>query len=235
MLVVPSIQLRGGEFVAPHPRAGNEDSLIGDPVAAATEWAAADYKRLQLVAAEGFALSNDIAIVDELVRNGGLEIQTSGDIRTTDDIERLADAGASSIVLGSRALDEPDWLSTVADLFPGVLVVASDVHERKVTMRGWVRNVRSDLLDLAAELDGVPLAGLLIRASHADSRWNSPSLALFEDLAERGGPPLFIETTNSNLGDLHALENRGVSAVILPETALRDALDVRAIAREFAS
>src|SRR6185437_9471053 len=108
-----------------------------------------------------------------------------------------------------------------------------DVHERKVSMRGWVRNVRSDLLDLATELEGVPIAGLLIRASRTDSRWHSPELALFEDLAERGGPPLFIETRNTNLGDLHALENRGVSAVILPDTALRDALDVRAIAREF--
>ncbi len=233
MIVLPSIQLRGGALVSLHPRTGSDVRIDLDAVAATREWADSGYQRLQLVDSDGF-VSTDTSLVEDIVQNSGLEIQVSGDVHTTDDIERLADAGASSIVLGSRALDEPEWLAGVVDLFPGVLVVASDVHERKVSMRGWVRNVRSDLLDLAGELEGMPLAGLLIRASHADSRWGSPELALFEDLAERGGPPLYIETTNADLPDLRALENRGVSAVVLPEFALRDGLDVRGIAQEFA-
>lgn len=233
MIVLPSVQLRGGALASPHPRTGSEVRVDHDPVAAARGWADSGYQRLQLVDAGGF-LSTDTAVLEDIAHNSGLAVQMSGDVHTTDDIERLADAGASTIVLGSRALDEPDWLASVADLFPGVLVVASDVHERKVAMRGWVRNVRSDLLDLAGELQGMPLAGLLIRASHADARWGSTELALFEDLAERGGPPLYIETTNADLPDLRALENRGVSAVVLPEFALRDALDMRGIAQEFA-
>jgi phosphoribosylformimino-5-aminoimidazole carboxamide ribotide isomerase len=234
MLVVPSIQLRGGAFVVVHAPADDDGQPDVDPVAAARKWADSGYARLQLVDLDGFSVSNDAGVIEDIVRGGGLEIQVAGNIHTTDDIERLSDAGASSIVLGSRALDELDWLSNVADLFPGVLVVASEVHERKVAMRGWVRTVRSDLLDLVADLEGVPVAGLLIRASHSDSRWGSQELSLFEDLADRGGPPLFIETTNADLADLHALENRGVTAVVLPEAALRDALDARAIAQEFA-
>jgi phosphoribosylformimino-5-aminoimidazole carboxamide ribotide isomerase len=235
MLVVPSIQLRSGVFVASRTRADDDGRSTEDPIAAARDWAAAGYQRLQVVDLDGAtAASQRATLVEEISRNTDLEIQAAGDVSTTDDIERLADAGASLIVLGSRALDDPDWLSRVADLFPGALVVASDVNERKVTTRGWVRNVRTDLLDLADDLEGVPLAGLLVRDAHTDSQWSGSELALFEHLADRGGPPLFIELTSIDLADLRALENRGVSAAVLPESVLRDALDARVIAREFA-
>jgi phosphoribosylformimino-5-aminoimidazole carboxamide ribotide isomerase len=164
-----------------------------------------------------------------------MEIQVAGGVQSSEQIERLADAGASRVVLGGRALDEFDWLADVADLFPGLLLVSTDVRERRVVTRGWVHGLPVDVLDLVDDLAGLPLGGLIIASVQAEGQHTSSNLALLEDVAEACEFPVMTANGVSTMDDLRALEHRGLAGAVLGTALYSGSLDAQAVAHEFGS
>lgn len=235
MIVLPSLELRNGACV--HPANGSpagRQPEIGDPITVARTWANTGFRCLHVTDIDAeYGSGSNTRVVEELIRDGALEIQAGGGLHSTDLVERLMDAGASRLIVGARALDEPEWLANLAELFPGSVVVATDVRDRRVTPRSRPRRLPVDVMDLADELSTLPLGGLLVGSAQSDAPRSALDLALLEDLAEQCDYPLMAAGGVADLNDLRALENRGVSAVILGHALYSGAVDPRAVALEF--
>ncbi len=227
MLVIPVLDVRRGASMQPgSPR---------DPVSAARAWAHAGFRRLHLRdldAASG--LDPNTTAVEEVIRDGAIEVQAEAGLESVDQIDRLIEIGAVRVVIGARAFAEPDWLARTADLFPGALIVATDVHERRVSARGWVRTLPVDVLDVVDELSALPLGGLLLVAPAADGPRSMLDLALLEDVADASDVPVMTVGGVSTMSDLRALEQRGISAALLGSALDSSELDPRAVAQQFA-
>jgi phosphoribosylformimino-5-aminoimidazole carboxamide ribotide isomerase len=235
MIVIPAIDLRegacvqlvGGEYA-------KEQVRLDDPVWVARTWAQQGFRRLHVVdldAATG--RGENRALVRDLLSLGELEVQVGGGVRSAERIEELLDAGASRVVLGTRALEEPDWLAEMTSLFPGELIVAADVRDRRIVTRGWARTLPHHVLDTVSELDDLPLAGVMVTAVHKEGRLAGPDLALMEDIVEATHLPVLASGGIAAPGDLRALEHRGVSGAIVGMALYTGALEPRAVAQEF--
>jgi len=229
MLAIPRLDLRGGSYVGP----GLGDRSDGrSALDVARSWALAGFHRIHVVdrdAVSGTG-SNDL-LVDQIVRDGALEVQVNDAAESSEEIEPLVSAGAVRVVLGPRSLEEPEWLASTAELYPGLLIVAADVRERRVVTRGWVRSLPMAILDVVADLSGVPLGGFLV--SSVDGTRTGADLTLIEDIAETSSAPIIVEGCVHAMSDLRALEHRGVSAVLLGDAFCRGELDARSVAMEF--
>jgi phosphoribosylformimino-5-aminoimidazole carboxamide ribotide isomerase len=236
MIAIPTVTLRNGTCVRPAGlKTGSGDLPAGNAIAVARAWASDGFHRLQIDLASECESGSNVGLIEDIVRDGALEIQIGGGVQSLAQIERFAEAGASRVVLGSRALDEPDWLAHVAELFPGLLVVSTDVRERRVVTRGWVHGLPLDILDFADDLVGVPLGGLLVGSVHLDGQHTSADLALLEDVAEACEFPVISAGGVSTMDDLRALEHRGVAGAVLGTVLYSGALDPRAVAQEFSA
>ena len=235
MIVIPAVDLRdgacvqlvGGDYAAERVR-------LDDPVGVARGWARYGFRRLHVVdldAATGRGDNREVA--REIVREGGLPVQMGGGVRSADRIEELLADGVEQAVVGTRALEDPDWLEEVAHQFPGELVVAADVRERLVVTRGWARTLRRTILDVIEDLNALPLAGLLVTAVHREGQMQGPDLPLMEDVAEAADFPVLASGGIASLSDLHALAERGISAAVLGMALYTGALDPWAAAEEF--
>jgi phosphoribosylformimino-5-aminoimidazole carboxamide ribotide isomerase len=194
------------------------------------------FRRLHVVdldAATG-AGSNQ-RVVEDILHDDDADVQVGGGIRSTDVIERLFDAGADRVVVGTRAIEEPDWLAHVSSLFPGLIVVATDVRERRVVTRGWVRTLPLDVLDLVEELNAFELGGLLVTAVHLEGQMRGTDLALMEDVAEVSRFPVIASGGVATMNDIRALEHRGLEGVIIGMALYTGVLDSRAVAQEYGS
>ena len=147
----------------------------------------------------------------------------------------MFDAGFSRVVVDVAAVEEPEWLASIADGYPGSVLVATDVRERRVVTRGWVRNMSVDIFDVVEELSGLPLGGVLISVANGSGSLTSVDLSLLEDIAEECDFPVLTVGGVATMNDLRALEHRGVSAVVLGSVLYSGALDARAVAQEFSS
>jgi phosphoribosylformimino-5-aminoimidazole carboxamide ribotide isomerase len=172
-------------------------------------------------------------LVDDILREQGLQFQVGGGIRSGETIERLLSAGAYRVVLGTRALEEPEWLAEMVCLFPGELIVAADVRERRVVTRGWARTLPRDILEAVEELNALALGGILVTAVHKEGRLGGTDLPLMEDVVEASATPVYASGGVTTINDLRALAERGVVGVVIGMALYTGALDPRLVAEEF--
>lgn len=237
MIAIPAVDLRGGACV--QLVGGSYDAervRLENPAGVARGWAHYGFRRLHLVdldAATGRGSNTEI--VREILADQALEVQVGGGIRSGDAIERLLQDGAQQVVVGTRALEHPEWLAEMAHLFPGELIVAADVRERQIVTRGWERRLPRNILDVVEELNGLPLAGVMVTAVHREGQLQGTDLFLMEDVAELSDAPVYASGGITTMEDLRALDHRGIAGAIIGMALYTDALDPRAVAEEFAA
>ena len=235
MIAIPAIDLRDGACVQLVGGAYEEERVrLEDPVAVAQEWARLGFGHLHgvdLDAATG--RGSNAAVVEELLREVPLVVQVGGGVRTEERVEELLELGAARVVVGTRALEEPDWLAELAERHPGVLVVAADVRGRQVVTRGWARTLPRDIVDVVEELGALPLAAVMVTAVHKEGQMQGPDLFLVEDVVEAAAMPVFASGGIGGTRDLRELEERGVAAAIMGMALYTGALEPRRVAEEF--
>jgi phosphoribosylformimino-5-aminoimidazole carboxamide ribotide isomerase len=137
------------------------------------------------------------------------------------------------VVIGTRAVEDEGWRIEMAHRFPGQLIVAADVRDRRVVTRGWAETSSIDVIDFVAELSTIPLAGVLVTAVHMEGRMEGTDLPLMEDVTEASAWPVLASGGVSSLEDMRALEHRGLAGAVLGMALYTGVLDARRLSEEF--
>ena len=221
MLVIPSLDLET-----------DESRSYAAAVAGLIEgWERDGFARVQLTLGPDRRIPDE-RVLEAILRDLHCSTQIAGRFETTDDIDIALAAGAEFVVLGTRALDELDWLVSVAGRFPGQLLLSSPARERRARTRGALRTLPHDLSDIASEVAGLALAGMMVEFA-SDAAFEHPDLARLEDIAEELPFPIQVGGGAMDLATLRDLEFRGVGAVIIGARQLSAEFDGQALARSF--
>jgi phosphoribosylformimino-5-aminoimidazole carboxamide ribotide isomerase len=237
MIAIPAVDLREGACVQLVGGSyANEQVRLDNPLEVARGWARAGFQRMHVVDLDAATGRGDnAAIVRDILTEVPAVIQVGGGVRSGDTIERLLDEGAAWVVLGTRALEEPEWLAGTASSFPGQLIVAADVRERQIVTRGWARTLSRTVLEVIEQLNDLPLGGVLVTAVHREGQLAGTDLFLMEDVADLSVHPVIASGGISTMNDLRELADRGISAAVIGMALYTGALDARAVAEEFAT
>lgn len=235
MIAIPAVDLRDGACVQLVGGSFAQEKVrLENPVDVARSWEHYGFRRLHVVdldAATG--RGSNITVVRSLLFDSGVPIQVGGGVRTDELVEELLEAGAMSVIVGTRALEEPEWLAELAARHPGEIIVACDVRERRITTRGWAHTLPLDILDVVDELNPLPLGGLLVTAVHCEGQMQGTDLPLMGDVAESSHFPVYASGGVATMQDLRALEHRGLAGVVIGMALYTGALDPVVVAGEF--
>ncbi|MEP6495510.1 MAG: 1-(5-phosphoribosyl)-5-[(5-phosphoribosylamino)methylideneamino] imidazole-4-carboxamide isomerase [bacterium] len=236
MIATPAIDLRDGACVQLVGGSyADERVRLPDVLAVAREWTALGFRQLHVVDLDAAIGSGSNArVVDEILRDSPGRVQVGGGIRSGDRINELLAAGATRVVLGTKALEEPEWLAEQAARFPTVIVVAADVRSGRVVARGWQDTLNMTVTGALATLSGLPLAGVLVTAVDVEGQMRGPELALIDDVMRVSTHPVIASGGVTTLDDLRALAERGVAEAIIGMALYTGTLNARAVAQEFA-
>jgi phosphoribosylformimino-5-aminoimidazole carboxamide ribotide isomerase len=234
MITIPTISLRHGAVASALSDNGSDGSFSRDPITNARALASSGFRRVQASDMDGLReRSEGLIAIENVVRDGAIGVQVVVDDQSNDVVDRMMDWGAETVVVRASATDDSSWIESIAHTYPGAIVVATDVHERRFVTRGWMRALPIDVFDLVDDLAGVPLAGLLVSIANGNGHSRIADLALLEDVAEACAFPVLTSAGVSSMNDLRALENRGVAGVVIESALFNGALDARAVAQEF--
>ena len=235
MIAIPAVDLRDGACVQLVGGSFAQERVrLENPVEVARSWEHYGFHRLHVVdldAATGHG--SNIAVVRSLLFDSTVPVQVGGGVRTDELVEELLEAGAARVIVGTRALEEPEWLAELAARHPGEIIVACDVRERHVTTRGWAHTLPLDILDVMEELNPLPLGGILVTAVHREGLLQGTDLPLMEDVAESSHFPVYASGGVTTMQDLRALEHRGLAGVVIGMALYTGALDPVVVAGEF--
>lgn len=235
MIAIPAVDLRdgacvqlvGGDYAAERVR-------LDDPIAVAARWDAAGFAALHVVDLDAaVGAGHNRAVIERVIAAVTVPVQVGGGVRDADAIDRLLSIGAERVVVGTRALQEPDWLHVEAHRVPGRLVVAVDVRGRDVLTHGWQRVLAESFEQVLHRLALLPLAGVLVTAVHQEGRLTGPDVAISREAAERVTHPVFASGGIASMDDLRALSAAGAAGAVIGMALYTGALDAREAAREF--
>jgi phosphoribosylformimino-5-aminoimidazole carboxamide ribotide isomerase len=235
MLVIPAIDLRDGACVQLVGGSyANERVRISDPIGVAAAWADAGFKRIHVVdldAATGRGTNRNT--IKQLLAANGVTMQCGGGVRDLESIDELLAAGASEVVLGTKAIENRDWLEQAAATYPNRLIVAADTKGRNVATHGWSTTSSLDVTTFVKDLNQLPLAAILVTAIEGEGRMEGPDVALMRELAAVSRLLLQASGGVGTIDDLRDLATAGVSATIVGMALYTGALETSAIIEEF--
>lgn len=236
MMVIPAVDLREGRCVQLVGGSYDREAIrFDDPVDVATRWQRSGFPALHVVdldAATGRGSNREV--IRRILESSECETQVGGGVRKTKDVDELLLAGANRVITGTRGLEDPTWLASVADANPGQVVVAVDIRDRTIVTRGWTGAYERDFRDVVPELSSLPLAGLLVTAVHREGLMEGTDLPLMREVMDHSTLPIQAAGGVGTIDDLRALRDLGVAAVIVGMALYTGALDPGAIIEEFA-
>jgi phosphoribosylformimino-5-aminoimidazole carboxamide ribotide isomerase len=221
MQVIPAIDLLDGQCVRLHQ--GDYDRVTrfsADPVAQALSWQEQGATRLHLVDLDGArtgAPVND-AVIKAILAALAIPVQLGGGVRSAERAAELLACGLDRVILGTVALEQPELVDTLAELYPGRIVVGIDARDGKVATRGWLEASGTDATALARRFSQSPLAALICTDIATDGTLAGPNLPFLRGMAAASTVPVIASGGIGQLDHLLALlplEPLGVEGVIV--------------------
>lgn len=229
--ILPSIDLRGGRVVRlKQGDYGRQVNYDVDPFDVARSFAHAGAKWMHLVdldgAKEGRPMQTEL--ISRLIGASGLKVEAGGGIRQTDDIRRLLDAGASRVVVGTRAMEDWDWFKTISHeaQFANKLVLAVDAKDGIIATRGWTESSNRKASDVAAQVSDWPLAALLYTDVSQDGMLGGPNIEQTRLLAEAGKVPVIASGGVGHLDHIRQLTKIPAWGVIVGRSLYEGKVDL---------
>jgi phosphoribosylformimino-5-aminoimidazole carboxamide ribotide isomerase len=144
----------------------------------------------------------------------GIPLQVSGGIRSIDAAKAAIETGASRVIVGTAAWAEPESLKAFADALGEQLVVALDVRDGEISVRGWLSSTGVSVDDAVARCVDAGITRLHVTAISRDGTMQGPDLALYEQVC-RGGIRVVAAGGVRDEKDVDDLEAIGCEAAIM--------------------
>jgi phosphoribosylformimino-5-aminoimidazole carboxamide ribotide isomerase len=224
MLLIPSIDLRGGRCV--RLRQGDfatERSYSIEPAALLHRYHALGARWLHVVDLDGAkdGVTVNAPLIESLARHPMTCLQVGGGIRSGAAVDRLLSAGVARVVIGSAAVQRPQEVTSWLRCFGSErLCVAFDVHigplsEPQVHTHGWTQNSALSLWNAIRTFPAGALRHVLCTDIGRDGTLRGPNLALYRSAATQF-PHLLWQASGGirNARDLRALAGLGLTAAV---------------------
>lgn len=234
MLIIPAIDLKDGQCV--RLRQGlMEDSTVfsDDPVAMATQWVEAGTRRLHLVDLNGAFAGEPVN--GEVVRAIAkaypqLPIQIGGGIRSLETIEAYVKAGVSYVIIGTKAVREPGFVTEACQAFPGRVIVGLDAKNGLVATDGWAEVSDVQATDLAKQFDALGVSAIVYTDIARDGMMQGVNVEATVQMAQASSIPVIASGGITNMEDIKALaavSSKGICGAITGRAIYEGTLDVR--------
>ena len=231
MIIYPALDLRGGAVV--RLREGDPQQQVTfnrDPMEAARAWAAQGASWLHVVNLDGaFLKANDNIAILEQISLLGVPVQFGGGLRTLDQMQRAITCGASRIILGTVAVNEPQLVVEAVKRF-GVeaICVALDARDGHITTHGWQQATDTSPAQLGQAMAQVGLRHALFTDVSRDGRLSGVNIEATVQLARDTGLQVIASGGVSTLAEIEVLRaSKVVAGAVIGMALYRGQINLR--------
>ena len=233
MLLIPAIDLKDGKCV--RLRQGRmEDSTVfsDDPVAMAARWVDAGARRLHLVDLNGAFAGQPVnaQVVRRIAETfPDLPIQVGGGIREEQTVESYLDAGVQFVIIGTKAVQEPHFVSDLCLEYPGHIIVGLDAKDGRVAVNGWSKLSKHNVIELAQTFERYGVEAIVYTDISRDGMMQGVNVEATVRLAQAVAIPVIASGGVSTLDDVRALcavEREGIMGAIIGRALYDGAIDL---------
>lgn len=176
---------------------------------------------------------NSKLIVEIINKNKAkLKVQVGGGVRKLEKIERLFAAGASRVIVGTKAITDFAWLKDVVKKFPERIIVALDTKGARILVKGWKERSDKNLFEYAKKVDELGLAGVLYTNVELEGKLSGVDIKPIKKLMAVLRRKLIVSGGISSILDLKKIKALGVYAAVVGMALYTGKIDFSAVVKE---
>jgi phosphoribosylformimino-5-aminoimidazole carboxamide ribotide isomerase len=234
MLLIPAIDIKDGKCVRLlQGDMGKATIYSDDPLEMANRWVDAGARRLHLVDLDG-AISGkpeNADVIHNIVdAHPEIPVQVGGGIRDEDTIQTYLDAGVNFVIIGTRAVTTPHFVSDVCLEFPGHIIVGLDAKNGKLATDGWSKLSHHDAIDMAQRFEDDGVASIIFTDIGRDGMMNNVNIDSTVELCRQITIPVIASGGITDLDDIKtlcAVADEGIEGAITGRAIYEGSLDFK--------
>ncbi len=233
MILIPAIDIKNGKVVRLFQGKFADVTEYGDdPVAVAKKWESLGAKWLHVVDLDGAqsGIMKNQGTVGHIVQELKIPVQVGGGIRGEAIVEYLLTvAGVKRVILGTKAIENRDFLKKMVKAFGDKICVSLDCSNGFVAQRGWVSTTNIKASDLVLELEDIGLQWIVYTDIARDGTLSGPNYEQLQTMVNAVKKIKII--ASGGIGTIEDVKNlaamKGISAAITGKAIYEGKLDFK--------
>jgi phosphoribosylformimino-5-aminoimidazole carboxamide ribotide isomerase len=233
MIIIPAIDLKEGKCVRLEQGLMDKATVYSDdPATTARHWESLGAELLHVVDLDGaFAgLPKNQDAIKAIRAAIKIPIEVGGGIRDLETIRTLVTIGIDRIILGTAAVENPDFVREACAAFPGRIIVGIDAKDGMVAIKGWAEVTAVTAVELAKQMQEHGVIAIIYTDIRRDGMLTGPNLEATKALAEALHIPVIASGgvhTMKDIENLLTVRHSGVSGVITGKAIYSGSLDLK--------
>ena len=233
MEIIPAIDLHGGNCVRLLRGERDRETVYStNPAEIGLQWQKAGAKRLHMVDLDGAFEGRRInaAAIQAVASALTIPIQLGGGNRNIEIIRETFAYGVTKIILGTVAVQEPDFVRRLVEEYGERIIVGIDARDGMVAVQGWTMSSSVKAVDLALQMQELGVAEIIYTDISRDGTLEGPNFTALKEMAEAISIPLIASGGVSSLDDLFRLrdmEHLGIPAAIVGQALYTGKIDLQ--------
>lgn len=236
MRLYPAIDIKDGQCVRLKKGLFNDVTVYSDkPYEIAKGFEQDGAKFIHTVDLDGALKGRGVNAdtIRKIVSSVNIPVQMGGGVRTLENIKEVLDLGVYRVIIGTKAVENPDFIKQAIDKFgPEHIVVGVDAKDGLVAVEGWEKVSDKTALSLALAMKDMGVQTIVYTDISKDGMLQGPNIEQTKLLSDKTGINIIASGGMSCVQDLKNINDAGIHGTIIGKALyenrinLKDAVDM---------
>ena len=235
MKLFPAIDLKDKQVVRLYKGDYNQMTVYGtNPLETAKGFKEAGAEYIHMVDLEGAkdGTTPNFDVVSKVALKSGLKVEIGGGIRDEETVKRYLDAGVMRVILGTAALNDPEFLESVCKKYGDRIAVGADLKDGQVAVKGWLETSDVSGIEFLEKMESLGVKTIICTDISRDGAMRGTNRELYKELSEKFSMDIVASGGVSTIEDVKALREMDLygaivgKAIYTGDISLEEAIEV---------
>ena len=229
MLIFPAIDLYDKKAVRLYKGDYAQMTVYSkNPLEVAKSFKAAGAEYIHMVDLEGAkdGTTPNFDIVASVAKESGLKVEIGGGIRDEETVKRYLDAGVMRVILGTAALNDPEFLESVCKKYGERIAVGADLKDGQVAVKGWLETSNVSGIEFLEKMESLGVKTIICTDISRDGAMRGTNRELYKELSEKFSMDIVASGGVSTIEDVKALREMDLYGAIVGKAIYTGDIDL---------
>ena len=237
MIIFPAIDIKGGKCVRLFQGDFNKvTEYEASPLNQAKKLEELGFDFLHVVdldqAADPLTKKSNFNIVKDIIKNTNLKVQLGGGLRTLKNIEEAISSGVSSVVVGTSAINDVNFLQNACDKFNSQISVSIDSKNGLIATQGWKKITQKNVSDYMNEIKNIKVKSIIFTDINRDGTKKGVNLKETLNLVQLTKFPVIASGGISKIDDVVEIKNtKKIKGVIIGKAIYDGSINLKELSK----